>query len=209
MKRYQQLSKAECLARRYPFYDKKRNFWCYYVLNTCYCDENLEKLFQRVAGFEMSYRYVFDNEVVVRNTFSEVLEDMLVRDIDIRGFETDYNSQQLEWIGKIKKRLKEESRKEYIPSFCKKKKEWKCTIDFLNGKQEERGCIEYVMGEFSFYNEVYNYDVEKNPQESFCHAHTFGGLLTSIFYNKEFYIDNYKDQYSKQQIDLIEKLKKL
>ena len=55
----------------------------------------------------MQYRYTWLGKTVTRKVFAEVLEDMITRyeNLNIEGFEVDYNNQQLEWLIVIKNKL--------------------------------------------------------------------------------------------------------
>ena len=103
--RYKQMQKADkwYKDKTIPYY--KDNKW---ILNDL-SDTNLEKLIQDYVGMNLQYHYKLNNEIIIRNTFDEVLEDMLThyKFIDISGFENDYNKQQIEWLQKIKERLEE------------------------------------------------------------------------------------------------------
>jgi len=103
--RYKQMQKADkwYKDKTIPYY--KDNKW---ILNDS-SNTNLEKLIQDYVGVNLQYHYKYNNEIIIRNTFEEILKDMLTRykDLDISGFENDYNNQQIEWLQKIKKRLEE------------------------------------------------------------------------------------------------------
>jgi hypothetical protein len=103
--RYKQMQKADkwYKDKTIPYY--KDNKW---ILNDL-SDTNLEKLIQNYVGINLQYHYRYNNEIIIRNTFEEILKDMLTRykELDISGFENDYNNQQIEWLQKIKERLEE------------------------------------------------------------------------------------------------------
>ena len=99
---------------------------------------------------------------------------------------------------------------ESVPHYCKKAKEWRCTMDGYEGrKYEARGNIELVMSEFVCYNETYEYDVKEFPgEEDWCHGHTFESVLMALLLMPEYFsVEEYKHQYSQQQLDMIKAVK--
>ncbi len=103
--RYKQMQKADKWYKDKTIPYMKNNIWILDDLQ----NPNLEKLLQEYTGVFLQFRYKLNNEIIIRNTFDEVLEDMLThyKFIDISGFENDYNKQQIEWLQKIKERLEE------------------------------------------------------------------------------------------------------
>ena len=103
--RYKQMQKADkwYKDKTIPYY--KDNKW---ILNNL-ANTNLEKLIQDYVEINLQYHYKYNDKIVIRHTFEEILKDMLTRykDLDISGFENDYNKQQIEWLQRIKKRLEE------------------------------------------------------------------------------------------------------
>ena len=99
---------------------------------------------------------------------------------------------------------------ERVPHYCKKAKEWRCTMDGYEGrKYEARGNIELVMSEFVCYNETYEYDVKEAPgEDDWCHGHNFESVLMALLLMPEYFsVEEYKHQYSQQQIELIKVVK--
>ena len=125
--RYEQLDRAMKLNKEVdktiPFYDGKNNTWCLVDGTDKYSDMYLDRLIQKFAGYKMQYRYTWLGETVTRKVFAEVLEDMITRyeDLNIDGFEVDYNRQQLEWLTVIKNKLITEQKRNAaeIPHYCK------------------------------------------------------------------------------------------
>ena len=112
--RYIQMDRAGRLDKKaldttIPYYDEKKNVWCLGEGENKQEDAYLDRLLQDFAGYEMKFRYTWNGETVTRRVFAEVLEDMVTRyeDISIAGFEEDYNGQQIEWLGIIRKKLME------------------------------------------------------------------------------------------------------
>ena len=112
--RYVQIDRATKLCRKVidttvPWYDGKRQVWCLGEGSGRREDVYLDRLVQEFAGVEMRYRYSWKGETVTRQVFAEVLEDMVSRyeSMSIVGFEEDYNGQQIDWLGIIRKKLME------------------------------------------------------------------------------------------------------
>jgi len=103
--RYKQMQKADKWYKDKTIPYMKNNIWILGNLK----NSNLEKLLQEYTGVTLQFRYKLNNKIITRNTFNEILEDMLThyKSIDISGFETDYNKQQIEWLQRIKERLEE------------------------------------------------------------------------------------------------------
>ena len=97
---------------------------------------------------------------------------------------------------------------ELIPHYCKKTGEWRCAERNYEGKiYEEVGPLEYIMGEFTRYNEVYRYDTKDTTKWN-GHEHSFSGILrTVIQYPDSFSIEGFEEDYSEQQIKLIKAVK--
>ena len=98
---------------------------------------------------------------------------------------------------------------EKVPHYCKKANEWRCMVSYPWAERayEERGDIEYVMGEFAGYNETYDYNWREEAREDRWqdHAHDFAGVLLSILRTPEhFSVEGFEEQYSKQQMKLME-----
>ena len=95
---------------------------------------------------------------------------------------------------------------EIIPHYCKKSDEWRCASAERNYKgkiYEEVGPLNYIMGEFTRYNEIYRYNT-KDTTKWYGHEHSFDGvLLTVIHYPDSFTIEGFEEDYSEQQIKLI------
>jgi len=97
---------------------------------------------------------------------------------------------------------------EKVPHYCKKANEWRCMVSYPWGGRnyEERGDIEYVMGEFARYGETYDFNYEEITRKDDWqdHAHSFVGVLcTLIRWPEHFSVEGFEEQYSKQQIELI------
>ena len=97
---------------------------------------------------------------------------------------------------------------EKVPHYCKRANEWRCMVDYpwAERNYEERGDIEYVMGEFSQYGEVYHFHYadssQINGQQD--HEHDFAGVLwTLIRWPEQFSVARYEEDYSSQEIALI------
>lgn len=99
---------------------------------------------------------------------------------------------------------------EKIPHYAKRAGEWRCKV----GKYEERGDLEWVMAEFTFYNETYRFHLyaEETANEAEGwedHEHSFSDVLRTLIRMPEhFSVTGYEDDYSKQQIALIKAVQK-
>ena len=116
--RYIQVDRALKLDKKavdttIPYYDEKNNVWCLGEGADKREEVYLDRLIQKFAGYEMRFRYTWNGDTVTRRVFAEVLEDIISRydGLSIEGFEEDYNKQQIEWLGIIRKKLMELKRK--------------------------------------------------------------------------------------------------
>ncbi len=112
--RYKQIDRALKLDRKpvdvtIPYYDSKKKVWCLGAGEDRREDVYLDRLLQHFAGYEMKFCYTWNGETVTRRVFAEVLEDMVTRyeGLSIKGFDEDYNGQQIEWLGIIRKKMME------------------------------------------------------------------------------------------------------
>lgn len=101
---------------------------------------------------------------------------------------------------------------EKVPHYCKRSKEWRCMVDYpwAESNYEERGTLEYVMAEFSQYCEIYHFKYEDAPHMEVWqdHEHEFAGVLLSLINcPKHFSVEDFEDEYSKQQLDLMKVVK--
>lgn len=97
---------------------------------------------------------------------------------------------------------------EKVPHYCKKANEWRCMVSYpwTERNYEERGDIEYVMGEFSQYGETYHFETDKKPAvEGYTdHEHSFAGVLaTLLFRSMYFQVEGFEQEYSRQQLEMI------
>ncbi len=102
---------------------------------------------------------------------------------------------------------------ESVPHYCRKANEWRCMVEGCYGhRYEERGALEYVMGEFTRYNETYDFNIKENEDSADGwqdHEHSFEGVLMSLLQNPEhFNVDGFEEQYSLQQLELLKAVKK-
>ena len=97
---------------------------------------------------------------------------------------------------------------EFVPHYCKNANEWRCAEKNYKEKiYEEIGPLEYIMGEFTQYCEVYRYNT-KDTTKWYGHEHSFSGVLhTVIQYPDSFSIKGFEEDYSEQQIKLINAVK--
>ena len=218
--RYEQLDRAmklnKVVDKTIPFYDGKNNTWCLVDGTDKYSDMYLDRLIQKFAGYKMQYRYTWLGETVTRKVFAEVLEDVITRyeDLNIDGFEVDYNRQQLEWLTVIKNKLITEQKRNAaeIPHYCKKNKEWQCMIKISSKvtPYKECGSIEYVFGEYSGFGEKYNFmhdDISKDEKWP-DHEHDFAGVVYALISSpNHFSVNGFEGQYSIQQLELLKLVK--
>ena len=97
---------------------------------------------------------------------------------------------------------------EKVPHYCTRANEWRCMVDYPGAerKYEERGDIEYVMGEFTQYGQVYHFHCAEPSQIDGWqdHEHDFAGVLwTLIRWPEQFSIEGFEEDYSRQEIELI------
>ena len=220
MTRYVQLDKATKLSgvdKSIPNFDSKKDVW-YYVDSTGYhYGDSLEVLCQSFTNCEMNFRYLAHNEIVVVHIFSDILKDALHNELNVDDFKSDYNAQQLKWLDLVQSKIKEVKAKPFskgqvyarLPHYCRRIKEWKCLVNSFSIQREESGSFEYVMAEFSGYNEVYEYNATENPADSkYFHAHSFSNVLCNLISNPNFFnVNGYEHQYSEQQITLLKMTK--
>ncbi len=183
--RYIQIDNAHRLRKRrdIPYFSKKKGAWCYADKT----DTSLERLVQVFAEYELKFRYRYDGEIITRRSFFEVLIDMVDRydDLDINGFEEDYNHQQIEWLSILKEKLKAGKK---LPS--------------------DADCIEDAIEELTYFAEIYQFLVKKNQSVNDCwHAHVFDTVLYRALDMPDFSIAPFKDQYSRQQLELLNAIK--
>jgi len=91
----------------------------------------------------------------------------------------------------------------HIPFYDKKKRIFRV---FFDDRYDESGSIEYVVSEYVWDGLLYEFDANGIRH----HDHTFSGVLSEILSEakkgKTISIEKYKDQYSKQEINLITKM---
>lgn len=202
--RSRQIDRAEklvkqCEGNRFPRYDAKKNVWHYGRGKDRREDVYLDSLLQDFACFEMRFRYTWNRETVTRRVFAEVLEDMIARyeTLSIEGFEEDYNKQQIEWLGIIRKQLKRCYQKgqsgEKVPHYCK------------IGRFETRGDIEHLMEELTCFCEVYDFKISENEKvKNSWHEHFYQDVLNRLIqFPEHFSVELFEEQYSRQQLELI------
>ena len=102
---------------------------------------------------------------------------------------------------------------EKVPHYCKKANEWRCMVSnpWAEREYEEQGNIEYVMGEFTGYNETYDYNWKEEVREDGWqdHEHEFAGVLMTLLRVPEhFSVEGFEEQYSKQQLGMIRAVRK-
>lgn len=71
---------------------------------------------------------------------------------------------------------------------------------------EERGELDYVMREFSQYNEAYHFETDEKPAvEGYTdHEHSFAGVLATLPRRPEYFqIKGFEKEYSRQQLEMI------
>ena len=215
--RYVQLDREmklnpKVMNKNIPYYDVKNDNWYFVNGADKQNDVYLDRLIQEFTGYKMHFRYKWLGETFTRNVFAEVLEDIIIRykDLNINGFEGDYNSQQILWLTAIKNNLIAQQKRTSaeIPHYCTKAKEWRCIVrkSSKDKPYEERGSIEYILGEFSGCGEKYNfrYDNASKDEKWPDHEHSFAGVIYALISSpNQFSIDGFERQYSNQQLELI------
>lgn len=111
----------------------------------------------------------------------------------------------------LKKKLKHKAynidkqyktQEQLIPYYDSNKDIWRCNFPERD-IPEEFGCIEYVTSEFTSYGLMYHY----YTNGTLDHEHTFSAVLASVMDNyNTFSIKGYEYEYSKQEIEVINKL---
>ena len=183
--RYIQQDRAWRLRRRkdIPYYSVKQGGWCY----DDEVDVSLERLIQKFVNYQLKFRYRHNAETVTRHAFFEVLIDMttLYNDLDIDGFEQDYNPLQQEWLLTLQKKLRDH---EKLPLHT----------DIVDACEELALC-----------NEIYEFLVKPNQAVEDCwHVHDFDSLLSYLLdMPYHFSVTTFEDEYSRQQLDLIQAVK--
>lgn len=194
--RYIQLYRARKLKRRKtdPFYNARCSAWCYADDEYIHYDQYLDRLLQKFTNYEMKFHYRYNDKVVTHNTFTQVLEDMTTRykKLSIVDFEKDYNQQQIEWLSIIKEKLQAGAN---MPPY---------------DRYDKFTTVEDACEDLVLYNECYDYLVYKNqPAEDSWHDHRFTHVLARLIDMPEYFtVTGFENQYSRQQIELMEAVRK-
>ena len=89
--------------------------------------------------------------------------------------------------------------------YNEKSKTWKVNVP---GWGIEEGSLQYVIGEFIGFNLIYPYNTEQTQNcEYHGHSHEFDGVLKALLhYPDSFSIEGFEEYYSKQELDLLQRL---
>ena len=71
---------------------------------------------------------------------------------------------------------------------------------------EERGELDYVMGEFSQYGETYHFETDEKPAVGGYtdHEHSFAGVLATLLWRPEYFqVEGFEKEYSRQQLEML------
>jgi hypothetical protein len=91
------------------------------------------------------------------------------------------------------------------PFYDRMKNEWKVRVD----GRVERGDLMYVLCEFCKSGLCYPFKIREKKIDNYDdHEHSFDGVLLNVMrFPEVFSIEDYKEYYSQQEMDLIEKVR--